>query len=342
MAVVLPKLASAGRPPSRLVGTSAGALNVVALAGLAHRGWSAATKQLTEWWSTVRFSDVAHVPRSVGEDVLSYVTQLLGAKAELGSLLDTTPMRKTLEERLPLAEMHDNIRDGLVDAVAVAATSASTGGTVVFVEAGAGIRPPGYDSKRNIRYVATELTVDHVLASAAVPVAFRPVQIPDQEDWFIDGGVRLNTPLKPALELGCDHLVVVATHPRTWKEQSGAGSRPDVFRSASLLLQAVLVDHMLEDLQTLKTINDLAGPAKSAKYRNIDLTFAGPPPGAADAIAEKAREVHVNLWRDRDVWLLERLLGGTGGERAELLSFLLFHPAFTSALVELGAEHARS
>lgn len=341
VSVLLPKMETAGKSPSRLVGTSAGALNVVALAGLAHQGWPAATKQLAEWWSTVQFSDVAHVPSSIAEDIAAYIAQVVGVKTELTSLLDTTPLRKTLEDRLPLDTMHANIRSGLIDAVAVAATSASSGGTVVFVEAAPGVPLPPYDAKRNIRYVATELTVEHVLASAAVPIAFRPVQVPHQQDWYVDGGVRLNTPLKPALQLGCAHLAVVATHPRTWLQQICARPRPDVFRSASLLLQAVLVDHMLEDLHTLDKVNRLASPT-STEYRYIGVDFVGPPPEEAHVIADVAREVRLNPVSDRDVWLLARLIGGPEGERAELLSFLLFHPAFTSALVEIGARHAMS
>lgn len=337
---LLPQMDAAGEAPSRLVGTSAGALNVVALAGLAQQGWAAATKQLRDWWSTVRFSDIARVPSSALKDVGSYVAQLVGGKAELLSLLDTRPMRHTLEQRLPMEAMHANIRDGVIDAVAVAATSTATGGTVVFVEAAPGVRMPRDDRKRNIRYVGTELTVDHVLASAAVPVAFRPVLIPGH-GYCVDGGVRLNTPLKPALKLGCEHVAVVATHPLTWTAQACDEASPDVFAVASLLLKAVLVDHMLEDLRTLVKINKLARAATSSGYRTVSVKFVGPPADQAHAIADKARQIRPSLPADSDVWLLERLLGGAAGERAELLSFLLFQPAFTNALAELGAAHAQ-
>ena len=340
LSVLLPQMASADEGPTRLVGTSAGALNVVALAGLAQDGWVAATTQLRDWWSTVRFADIGRVPSSAVKDIGSYVSQVIGGKAELLSLLDTRPMRNTLNERLPMEAMHKNIRDGLVDAVAVATTSASTGSTVVFVEAASGVPVPRDDPRRNIRYVATKLTVDHVLASAAVPVAFRPVLLPGH-GWCVDGGVRLNTPLKPALKLGCDHVAVVATHPRTWTKQSGDGAPPDVFGAASLLLKAVLVDHMLEDLRTLVRTNEMVDAAASSKYRTVAVRFVGPPTDQAHVIADQTRKVRPSLLTDSDVWLLEHLLGGTAGERAELLSYLLFDPAFTSALGELGAKHAR-
>jgi NTE family protein len=344
LSVLLPDMAAHGLPPTRLVGTSAGALNVVALAGLAHHGWSAATEKLADAWSTLRFAEVADVPTSAARDVASYLAQVFGANARLVSLLDTRRMRQTLNHRLPLADMHNNVRSGVIEAVAIAATSFATDGTVVFVEAGPGVRLPRFDAKRNIRYVATEITVDHVLASAAVPVAFRPVHL-QGSGWYSDGGVRLNTPLKPAIELGCDHLAVVATHPRTWKnpeKQTGTDTEqpPDVFESASLVLKAVLVDHMLEDLRTLVKINAVARAAPSTGYRPVCVKFAGPSADEVHAIADAARRVRLDPLADQDLWLLERLLGGPAGERAELLSFLLFHPKFTRALIRLGAEHA--
>ncbi|WP_218157759.1 patatin-like phospholipase family protein [Saccharopolyspora shandongensis] len=59
-------------------------------------------------------------------------------------------------------------------------------------------------------------TIDHVhlRASAALPVLFPPVRIEflaEAHGWYVDGGTRLNTPIKPALDLGADRIVVVGT-----------------------------------------------------------------------------------------------------------------------------------
>jgi len=46
------------------------------------------------------------------------------------------------------------------------------------------------------------LNAGHVLASSAIPVAFPPVQVSDPgpaAGWYVDGGVRLNRPLHPAV-----------------------------------------------------------------------------------------------------------------------------------------------
>src|SRR5213078_4908205 len=96
-----------------------------------------------------------------------------------------------------------------VESVAVATTSALTGRTVVFH---AGGREPEHDSVRQIDYVATKLDGTHIRASGAIPGLFPAVLVDAPEHargWYFDGGTRLNTPIKPALELGAERLVVI-------------------------------------------------------------------------------------------------------------------------------------
>lgn len=354
LSVLLPALAAEGAAPTILSGTSAGALNVTALAGYAHRGWPSATAQLMQMWSSVQFSDVADLSTSLLGDALAYGSQLLVQRGRLTSLLDTRRLHGTLTRLLPLDSMHDNIRAGVIDAVAVAATSVATGGTVVFVEKNPSVPLPAFDADRNIRYVETELTVDHVLASAAVPVAFRPVPLPHPEGSYIDGGVRLNAPLKPAIALGSARLAVVATHPATWPDAEPAADAdadqrpPDVFTGAALVLRALLADRMVEDLRTLSKVNTLLTNRSANPYRTIPFVFAGPQPrqsGELAALADAcyaAEDGVLDRIRHRDILLLRRLFGGSRGARAELLTFFLFDSCFTGPATALGAAHART
>ncbi len=363
---LVPRMAEDGAPPDVLVGTSAGALNVVGLAGFAHEGWSRATRRLMDLWASVSLPRIVDVVPGVAGTAGRYLGQLAGLPIGLPSLFDTRVQRETLTELLPLEQMHANVASGAIDAVAVAATSTRTGGTVVFVEANSSVTTPEYDPARNIRYVRTTLTVDHVLASAAVPVAFRAIRIdadpaaaeerpPGHGDWFVDGGVRLNVPLKPALKLGCARLGVVATHPPSWpEEREQDGDSPDVFAVTSLALRALLSDRMVEDLHTLSRINGLVtgrpvrttggGPSEA---REVPFLFAGPQPGEAGALGLLAgRALRESLAspvaaaRRTDLWVLDRLIGGRDTDRGELLSLLLFEPSFTVPAAELGAEHA--
>ncbi len=353
LSVLVPRMSAQGSRPQVLVGTSAGALNVVGLAALAHLPPDEATRQLVQMWQDVHIGGVFAVGPSVVGDVVRFGGQLLGLGVRLPSLLDTRPQRRTLSRLLPIDQLHENVATGLVDAVAVAATS-TTGGTVVFVEKKPSLPLPARDDRRNITYVDTRLTIDHVLASAAVPMAFRPVRVhtPDRAaGWYLDGGIRLNVPLKPALDLGCEQLGVVATQPASWPAAApprGQGRRPDVFRAAAVSLQALMGDRMIEDLRTLSAINELVtAGANARRYRHVPFLFAGPPPQQADAIGELANAAFHDSYagiggvRNPTMWALDRLIGGSDSDHGELLSFLFFDRAFTAPAAELGAAHAR-
>jgi NTE family protein len=348
---LLPRL---GRSPTILVGTSAGALNVVGLAGNAHLGFDRAAERVVSLWSSVSLDDVFSVTGSVVGGGLRYLGQLAGLPMRLPSLFDTTRMRETITSLVSFEQLHENIDRGLVDVVAVAATSVATGGTVMFVHRHPSIPLPSYDANRNITYVDTTLGPEHVLASAAVPALFRPIYIDTPREWagwYLDGGVRLNMPLKPAVQMGATRLGVVATRPRYWprgspsQQPTGAGE-PDVFDAVGVILRAMLVDRMVEDLHRLESRNVTAGTSET-HFRHIEAEFAGPPREGVDALAVLAGQVlqrrsgGLRRLQNPQLGSLARLVGGASADRADLLSFLLFDPAFTSRAVELGRADGR-
>ena len=360
LSVLLPRMVEAGARPSVLVGTSAGALNVAALAGLAHRGPDAACAELARRWRGVQLDDVLDVGATVLGTGAGLGSQLLGLPSavrgllglRLTSLVDGRRQRETLTRVVDWDRMHDNIARGPVDAVAVATTSAATGGTVVFVERKDTVPLPAPDTKRDITYVDTVLTPDHLLASAAVPALFRPVRIAGPDGfagWYLDGGLRMNTPLKPALGLGCDRLGVVATTPEVPAARPPAdpcSAEPDVFAAGALALRIVLGGAVTDDLRALLAVNAQARSAPADPHGVVDVWFGGPPADRATDLATLANEVFRRefsghrAWRNPGLWALDRVIGGTEADHGELLSFLFFDPAFAAAATSLGAEHA--
>ena len=351
LSVLLPRLAADGGLPSVLVGTSAGALNVVGLAGGLSAGLQPAVDGLVALWSAVRLGEVVDVPATLAGG-LRYAAALAGLPVRVPSLLDTTPQRATLDALVPWDRLHATIADGPVDAVAVVTTRVDTGATVVFVEKKASVPLPPPDADRNLTYVETRLTVEHVLASSAVPVAFRPVEVTTPaawRGWYVDGGLRLNAPLKPALDLGCDLLGVVATQPARYRSDPPApAAPPDVPTVAALALRSLLADRMVEDLRLLTAVNTLvASGARTDRYREVRYRFAGPAPAQADDLSRLADAVHrrehggLRGLRSPTLAVLDRLIGGAAPEHGELLSFLFFDAAFTREAARLGAEHAR-
>ena len=352
---LLPRL---GRPPTILVGTSAGALNVVGLAAGAHLGLEQAAENVVALWDSVSLGDVFSVTGSLAGGGLRYLGQLAGLPTRLPSLFDTTRMRETIGTLVSFEKVQENIDRGLVDAVAVATTSVATGGTVVFVHKHPAIALPPFDANRNITYVETTLRAEHVLASAAVPALFRPIHIaspPHWAGWYVDGGVRLNMPLKPAVQMGASRLGMVATRPRHWpvglpSQQSTDTGEPDLFNTAAVILRAMLADRMVEDLHRLESRNAQAhsDTRAEAPYRHIDVQFVGPPLDRANSLAVLADEILQHRFRglgrlrNPQLSLLARLFGGAATTQpGDLLSFLFFDPAFTRPASALGRADGR-
>ena len=361
LSVVLPRMERAGVKPDLFVGTSAGAINAVLFAATAHLPSAEQAESILETWRTIASDDVFRsflwtTPGAVGQ----WAGQLAGVPgARLTSLLDTSPLQATAHRLLDWQRLRSNV-DGGHAGLAVVTTAASSNRTVVFVDHGS-VSVPEPDDERPIDYVATSITAQHVLASAAIPVAFPPIRVDTPEDkagWYLDGGVRLNTPLKPALSLGADALVVVATHPAVYQGADASdgerdGLPPDVDDVVVRVMDAALVDRMVEDVHTLGKTNELVetGGQRKGKSRPqtvVPYVFVGPDERgtlgkmAARCFDERYRGIPGllrTLWEPDDR-LLGRLLGGDGRRRGDLLSYLLFEGDFLQAAIDQGQADA--
>ena len=143
---------------------------------------------MLHFWESIGASDVfAGLRRTAIRDVTSYLAELLG-RGQLNSLLDTAALRRTLEKKLDWDQLRDNLDGGKgwAHGAGIVATSSSSGRTIVFLQ-GKGIAHPPPDDFRGIDYVPVTLAAPHVLASAAIPIAFLPVHV-DQASRELTGG----------------------------------------------------------------------------------------------------------------------------------------------------------
>ncbi len=349
---------SGGAGAGLLPAASAGAINVVLLAAAADP--AAATQVMVRLWESTGTGDVVAGLRGTAiRNLTSYLAGQLG-HGQMTSLLDTAPLRRTMDTRLDWQQLRDRLDsgEGWAHGAAVVTTSASSGRTTVFLQ-GQGLTTPPPDDVRGIDYVPAALAAPHVMASAAIPVLFPPVRIgqPARDNVFTDGGVRLNAPIKPALALGADRVIVVATtpDPDTFAPPA-TPAVPDVFGAAGIVLRSLLQDRMAEDIRTLRKTNrfvaagqdagapPLARPGTGEPYRLIPHLFLGPPrAGIISAAADEffARQYGSLPGRLSDLGIPGTLLGRPGtGSHGELLSFILFDPGFHAALVRLGSKHA--
>ena len=336
--------------PDLIVGTSVGALNAAYLAAHADRTADHLMDEARDRWLEIGYRQVLDPFLSLGElATAARVTLSVMLRRVLPySLLDPEPLQKTLAELVAFEDIRMRREDGSLRACAVVATAAHTNRSVVFHEGGP---DPPSDDRRGIDYVGTAIREDHVRASAAIPVAFPAVNVAEpNEGWYFDGGTRLNTPIKPALKLGAERMIVIGLN--SLGPAVTSRGRADLFDGASQLVQGLLVDPLVNDVETLATINQTltaSGLKVSADGKRRLVPYIFIAPSSPNRIGKIASEVYRQSYsglrgfrRSRDLFLLGRLTGaGRNSTRGELFSYLFFAREFTQQLLKLGEEDAR-
>lgn len=318
-----------------LTGVSAGAINTSYLA--AQLGpFPDAVELLRSEWTRLTADRIyrirpAHLAGSAMRLVWHGVIGRGHGEPTLRGLVDTQPLREFLAKSVDLRGIDFNIAAGRLRAVALSATSYTTARSVTFVHAADEV--PVWERAQRVA-VRDRLTIEHVMASAALPIIFPAVRVGDE--FYGDGSVSHLAPLAPALHLGARAIVAIGP-PRI-----GAGARepanrayPSVAEVIGLLFRAVFLDTLEADAERLERVN---------------RTLAGFPPGqpAPDGLRpvellmiRPSRELG-NLASGQDVLLpplirfVIRAIGGQRAAASEFLGHFLFHPTYTSRLVELG------
>jgi NTE family protein len=364
LSVMLPALEARGERVQIVCGTSVGAINAALVGSLAARPAIEQAEAIAERWLSVRRQDV--MARLVSPRLPLTALRILGETLglpglRLTNLLDPRPLRASLREWIDWDALHRNIARGHVRAVAVVATSLARGRPVVFVH---GRTPlPRNREGDEVSYVKAVLAPEHVRASGAIPVLFPPVCVRTPRSaagWYIDGSTRLNSPLKPALALGAERVLVIAMEPLLRRPHTRRDRGPHMSDVLANVLDGLLVDQVVDDVHRLARINTFfaedstTGPSLTtrayraargrAPFRKISYAVVAPARhGTIAALAERhiSRLGLLGALREPDLVLMSRLLGDANSARGELLSFVLFDPAFAEALIEAGRSDAR-
>ncbi len=365
LSALLPAHEERGERVSIWSGTSVGAINAAVLASLAHLPVQEQVEGGLAIWKGLRKEDV--IARMVGPGGARMALRLFGHAlgvpgVGLASVLDPSPLAGNLDRWVDWQRLARNVRANEVDAVCVVATRLATGTPVGFVASRSAI--PNRSSNE-IRYVKTRLRGEHVLASAAIPVLFPTVEVKAPRaaaGHYTDGGTRLNSPLKPAVDLGADKVIVIGFEPFKPAAETPASARrqPSIADVAVNVLDGLLVDQVGNDLRRVAAINSFfvedhtLGPIGSprtyrmarglAPYRRISYALVAPTrPGEIGRLAERTfseRYGGIRALRDVDFAVMARVLGAGNRSRGEFLSFLLFDRQFVTALIEMGRADA--
>jgi NTE family protein len=330
-------------PIDYYTGLSAGAINAAMICADPHGSFTEATKKLVEIWSSLDSKKVyVSDPVSLSWGGLQWMFDLsLGGlvnRSPHRSLLDTSPLRKLLEDNCDFSNIAKNIHAGRFRALAVSALDYHTTSTITFLQDHGSIKPW---SRVRRQAEATTITADHVLASASIPVLFPPVPIDTR--YFGDGCVRNQSPCGPAIYMGANKLIAIGVRKKQdtcyTPPQNRPAQPPTVGRIANVLLNAVMMDGMELDIERLQSINaNLAkfGHTKlpELSVRHIDALWIAPSRELSELASKNTGELPA---------MIRYLLKGLGSlqDASEISSFLLFDSCYSKALIELGYEDAR-
>ena len=327
---------------SIMTGVSAGAINIAHLAN-SEGTFEESVDGLSNLWRNLRLNNVF---RTAGPGLIWRAAKV-GMRLSVGQpwitkpvhgMVDTQPLREYLTSSQGTSDgslpgIDRNLSSGKLKGVALSTYCYATSETVIFYrgqEIKAWERP-------HRRSVESALTIDHVMASSALPLLFTPIRIGDR--WYGDGGVRLNAPLSPGIQMGADRMIVISNH------YTGPSQDPVIMTEApspasilSAIYNSVFLDQLDQDALHMKRINELiTGPTTpSSGLRKIKLLVIRPTHDLGSLAFDLRHRVPPTLR-----FLLDRL-GGNQRSSDDFLSTLLFHPDYIERLIQYGEQEGEA
>lgn len=323
-----------------ICGTSAGGLNA---AGLACHGdcLQEAVAHLESVWANFRCHQVY---RTDWPGVMKCALRFLWTmgfgrlKNDLPvSLLDNGPLRELLGKELALGRIGEIIEAGYLKAVSITASGYTSGESVSFFQGNRDLE--GWKRARRVG-VKTQIAIDHLLASAAIPLLFPAVHI--NREFFGDGALRQLAPISPALHLGAEKVLVVGVSSDGDRQQREKTTRyPSIAQIVANILNSSFIDSLEADIERLTRINRTISHipdetrAQQVTLKHVDVLVISPSSRTLDRIAMRhARHL------PKSIRTFVRGSGATQRSGSGVLSYLLFEAPYCQELIQLGYDDA--
>lgn len=328
-------------------GTSVGAINATYLSAFADQG-DMEIDGLIETWCSLKVSDYIQL------DVLRGLGSNRKQRDNKNALIDANPLAKLIETKIPFGRLHANRRNGVVKGLVVAALDITKGKTTMFAQISDDWTfRPSNDPFRNA--LLTNIELEHVLASAALPFIFPLRKIGNQ--YYCDGGVRYNTPIAPAIRCKVDKIVIIPAlrGPKGSREEEIIGAYPNLTFVVGKLFNALLADPLEKDLAIVSRFNRLVEVLDSAlteeerervnelfletrghEYRHLETLTIRPSKDIGVLAGNRIKEGIGGAMG----WFLKQVLKRTGSDEADWASYVLFDGGFASQVIEMGRKDA--
>lgn len=321
-----------------LLGTSAGALNAAMLAGYS-KDWHQGITQTEKIWRELRSNDVYETKLnkiiSSGLKWIALFTFGWLVKERPKSLLDNTPLANTLNKVIRLDQIDSSIKDGNIETLAISASSYSRSGHWVFYQSkeDKGLYKNTTDGRHSLN---TVINNTHLLASSALPFIFpaEPIWTGNGHEYFGDGSIRQTSPLSPLIHFGADKILVIGCDSKE-SEKEYKVEYPSIGSIAGHSLSSMFYSALDTDLVQAQRINnelkllDLENK-KKINFKEIETLLINP----TFSIRELAEKYAKKL--PKTIYLLLKIIGGTSGSGAEIVSYLLFEKEYLNELINLG------
>ena len=324
--------------PQILTGVSAGAINAVHLA--AHQGsWQDSVESLNQIWRSLSTSQVYEtgliqlLKRSMHWGLRLASGGKLGAK-DIRGMVDNRPLEQFLKANLGhshgrVGGIADNLQAGVLQALAIISTSYTDGRSVAWLESNAAEVNMG----SQISAKPTNISIEHIMASAALPLFFPAVFVDGQ--WHGDGGLRLAALLSTGMHWGAKRILAVSPRARPLQLPPIATNQsyPSPAQVAGVMLNAIFLDLLDYDAIQMDRINGLLANLPEAHwggYSPVDVMVLRPQ----EDLGHVARDHEIELPK-----AFRFFKGGFAGKNepsGDALSMVNFEPEYIGRLIDLG------